>query len=80
MATCPRRFDTSLYPPFWRKQAELIDDALAIDAFRFDASDLMPVEIGERAFWKGMLTYLDEGPGSVDRILAELEAAWPDDG
>ena len=73
-----RRFDTSLYPPFWRKQAELIDDALAIDAFRFDASDLMPVEIGERAFWEGMLTYLDEGPGSADRILESIEASWPE--
>jgi serine/threonine protein kinase/ABC-type glycerol-3-phosphate transport system substrate-binding protein len=73
-----RRFDTSLYPPFWRKQAELIDDALAIDTFRFDASDLMPVEIGERAFWKGMLTYLDEGPGSAHRILENIEASWPD--
>ncbi len=26
-----RGFDTSLYAPFWRQQAELIDDALAID-------------------------------------------------
>ena len=75
-----RGFDTRLYPPFWREQAELIDDALAIDTFRFDASDLMPVEIGERAFWEGMLTYLDEGPGSADRILRDIEASWPDDG
>jgi alpha-glucoside transport system substrate-binding protein len=75
-----RRVDPSLYPPFWRKQAELIDDALAIDSFRFDASDLMPIEIGERAFWEGMLTYLDEGPRSADRILENIEASWPDDG
>jgi serine/threonine protein kinase/ABC-type glycerol-3-phosphate transport system substrate-binding protein len=75
-----RRLNPSLYPPFWRKQAELIHDALAIDAFRFDASDLMPVEIGERAFWEGMLTYLDEGPGSADRILEDIEASWPKDG
>jgi DNA-binding SARP family transcriptional activator/ABC-type glycerol-3-phosphate transport system substrate-binding protein len=75
-----RRFDTSLYAPFWRKQAELIEDALAIDSFRFDASDLMPVEVGERAFWEGMLTYLDEGPRSADRILEDIEASWPKDG
>jgi serine/threonine protein kinase/ABC-type glycerol-3-phosphate transport system substrate-binding protein len=75
-----RGFDTSLYAPFWRQQAELIDDALAIDTFRFDASDLMPVEVGERAFWEGMLTYLDEGPGSADRILEDIEASWPKDG
>jgi serine/threonine protein kinase/ABC-type glycerol-3-phosphate transport system substrate-binding protein len=75
-----RGFDTSLYTPFWRQQAELIDDALAIDSFRFDGSDLMPVEIGERAFWEGMLNYLREGPGSVDRILEDIESSWPDDG
>jgi hypothetical protein len=39
----------------------------------------MPVEVGERAFWKGMLTYLDEGPRSAGRILERIEAAWPDD-
>jgi hypothetical protein len=40
----------------------------------------MPVEIGERAFWEGMLNYLREGPGSVDRILEDIESSWPDDG
>jgi alpha-glucoside transport system substrate-binding protein len=75
-----RRVDPDIYSPFWRKQAELIQDALTIDSFRFDASDLMPVEIGQGAFWEGMLTYLDEGPGSVDRILEGIEASWPEDG
>jgi serine/threonine protein kinase/ABC-type glycerol-3-phosphate transport system substrate-binding protein len=75
-----RRVDPDIYSPFWRKQAELIQDALTIDSFRFDASDLMPVEIGQGAFWEGMLTYLDEGPGSVDRILEDIEASWPEDG
>jgi hypothetical protein len=26
-----------------------------------------------------MMTYLAEGPGSLDRILTKLDAAWPDD-
>jgi len=73
-----RRVDPNLYPPFFEKQAELIQDALTIDAFRFDASDLMPVEIGQGAFWEGMLNYLDQGPESIDRILEEIEASWPD--
>ena len=30
-------------------------------------------------FWDAMMTYLAEGPASLDAILAELEAAWPDD-
>ena len=75
-----RRVDPSIYPPFWRKQAELIQGALTIDTFRLDASDLMPVAIGQGAFWGAMRAYLDQGPGSVDRILEDIEASWPDGG
>jgi hypothetical protein len=53
-------------------------ESLASDTFRFDASDLMPPEIGADRFWKAMMTYTAEGPGSLDRILAELDEAWPD--
>lgn len=45
--------------------------------WRFDASDLMPPEVGSAAFWKGMLDYVDEGPEGLDRIFAGIEAAWP---
>jgi alpha-glucoside transport system substrate-binding protein len=75
-----RRFDLSNYEPFKRRQAELIQAALAADAFRFDASDLMPPEIGTGLFWDSMMRYAREGPQSLDAILAELDAAWPDDG
>jgi len=74
-----RRFDVSNYDPFERHQAELMRAALAADAFRFDASDLMPPEIGADLFWKAMMTYATEGPDSLDTILADLDAAWPDD-
>jgi alpha-glucoside transport system substrate-binding protein len=74
-----RRFELDNYPPFWRRQAELIAKALAADTFRFDASDLMPPEVGQDLFWDAMVRYLDEGPGSLDAILSELDAAWPDD-
>jgi DNA-binding SARP family transcriptional activator/ABC-type glycerol-3-phosphate transport system substrate-binding protein len=74
-----RLSDPSVSAPFWKKQAALIHDALTIDTFRFDASDLMPVEIGQGMFWEGMLTYLDQGPMSVDRILEDIESSWPDD-
>ena len=30
-------------------------------------------------FWAGMVDYIDSGPSSVDRILAGIEAAWPDE-
>ena len=75
-----RRFDVSVYEPFERHLARLINAALAADAFRFDASDLMPQEIGGDLFWKAMMRYAEEGPGSLDSILTRLDAAWPDDG
>ena len=37
-----RRFDLENYPPFLRRQARVLEAALAADTFRFDASDLMP--------------------------------------
>ncbi len=75
-----QRFDLATYDPFTRHEAELINAALAEDEFRFDASDLMPPEIGAELFWGAMMRYATEGPESLDAILAELDAAWPDDG
>jgi DNA-binding SARP family transcriptional activator/ABC-type glycerol-3-phosphate transport system substrate-binding protein len=75
-----RRFDVRNYAPFERTQAELIYAALADDAFRFDASDLMPPPVGNDLFWDAMMRYAREGPESLEAILAELDAAWPDDG
>ena len=54
-------------------------DSIAAGVWRYDASDLMPAEIGSGAFWTGMVDYIDSGPSSVDRVLAEIEAAWPAD-
>jgi alpha-glucoside transport system substrate-binding protein len=74
-----RHFDHGHYPPFLRRRAETLRAALAADTFRFDASDLMPPPVGNEVFFRAMMTYLAEGPDSLDRILAELDAAWPDD-
>jgi alpha-glucoside transport system substrate-binding protein len=52
--------------------------AASAGVWRYDASDLMPAEIGSGAFWTGMVDYIDSGPPSVDRVLADIEAAWPD--
>jgi hypothetical protein len=66
-----------------------LQDAIAADRWRFDASDLMPPEIGGVAsslitlserpggFYQGMLDYTTLGPGSLDRILARLDSVWP---
>ena len=60
-------------------------DALATGQWRFDASDLMPPQVGSvdesgrrGAFYQGMLDYVEQGPNSLDRILAEIDAAWAD--
>jgi hypothetical protein len=74
------RFDASAYAPPWRRQAQELRAALAADTFRLDGGDLMPPKVGTGPFWNAMLRYLEKGPGSLDGILADLEAAWPDDG
>jgi serine/threonine protein kinase/ABC-type glycerol-3-phosphate transport system substrate-binding protein/DNA-binding SARP family transcriptional activator len=60
-------------------------DEIAAGLWRFDAADLMPREVGSvteagtpGAFYQGMVDYVDEGPESLDRILSDIEAAWPE--
>jgi alpha-glucoside transport system substrate-binding protein len=49
-------FDTSQYSKdINRVLGDIIADALAADAFRFDASDIMPPEVGAGSFWKEMM-------------------------
>jgi alpha-glucoside transport system substrate-binding protein len=43
----------------------------------FDASDQMPAEVGQGSFWTGMVKYMQGGPGSLDQVLADIEASWP---
>jgi serine/threonine protein kinase/ABC-type glycerol-3-phosphate transport system substrate-binding protein/DNA-binding SARP family transcriptional activator len=60
-------------------------DTIAAGLQRPDASDEMPEAIGgfndesqrRGAFLQGMLDYVDEGPDSLDRVLADIDAAWP---
>jgi len=71
-------FDTSLYElEITRVLAETINAALSENAFRFDASDLMPVEIGQGAFWSEMTELASNGPGYIDTALDNIENAWP---
>jgi serine/threonine protein kinase/ABC-type glycerol-3-phosphate transport system substrate-binding protein len=63
---------------------ELQRDTLVAGLQRPDASDEMPVEIGgvsdlgqRGAFLQAMLDYVDEGPTSLDDVLASIDAAWP---
>lgn len=55
----------------------ILTSALADGSGRFDASDLMPAEVGSGAFWTGMISYMQGGPDSLETVLGEIEAAFP---
>jgi alpha-glucoside transport system substrate-binding protein len=55
----------------------VLTKALSAGNARFDASDLMPAEVGSGSFWTGMLEYIKNGPDSLDKVLDDIEASWP---
>lgn len=68
------RHDTTLYAAdIDRRVAEILVTA---DPFRFDASDLMPAEVGAGEFWRAATAYVN-GTIDLDDLLDRVEAAWP---
>jgi alpha-glucoside transport system substrate-binding protein len=57
-----------------RTQGEILKNA---DVFRFDASDLMPAEVGTGTFWTGMVDWVS-GEKDIDTVLQEIEDSWPE--
>lgn len=57
----------------------VLAEGLSSGTARFDASDLMPPEVGQGAFWTGMLQLMTDGPDSIEAILADIDAAWPEE-
>jgi len=55
-----------------RTQAEIMKNATT---FRFDASDLMPAEVGTGTFWSGMVDYVSGV--DIDTVLQDIEDSWP---
>jgi alpha-glucoside transport system substrate-binding protein len=55
----------------------VLTDSLADGTGRFDASDLMPAEVGSGSFWTGMVEYMQGGPDSLQGVLDDIEASWP---
>jgi alpha-glucoside transport system substrate-binding protein len=55
--------------------AEAITAALAANTFVFDASDLMPPEVGQASFWTGMVDFSTGTP--AQDIVDAVEASWP---
>ena len=37
----------------------------------------MPAEVGSGSFWTGMVEYMQDGPDSLDGVLDDIEASWP---
>ncbi len=64
-----------------RALGSLAHESLVAGLWRFDASDLMPPQIGSLgaegpgAFWQGMLDWVD-GVRTRDQVLSDIEAAW----
>ncbi len=44
--------------------------------FRFDASDLMPAEVGTSSFWTGMVDWVS-GTRSTDELLTFIDSTFP---
>ena len=57
--------------------SEVLTEALEEGTGRFDASDLMPAEVGSGSFWTGMIEYVQGGPDSLEGVLDDIEASWP---
>ncbi|MBA2696560.1 MAG: carbohydrate ABC transporter substrate-binding protein [Actinobacteria bacterium] len=68
-------FDVSNYPDDTRRTvAEL---ASRSDVFRYDASDLMPAEVGAGTFWEGSVEWI-QGDVTTDEMLTSIEESWPE--
>jgi alpha-glucoside transport system substrate-binding protein len=64
--------DTELYgDETLRGMGEIL---LGATSFRFDASDLMPSEIGAGAFWTGMVEYMRTGDAAEE--AASIQDSW----
>jgi len=59
--------------PVGKASVEILQGADTV--FRFDASDLMPAEVGASAFWTSMNDYVTGTP--LDTVLSDIENAWP---
>ncbi|HET7327893.1 MAG TPA: ABC transporter substrate-binding protein [Nocardioidaceae bacterium] len=72
-----RTFDNSAYADdITRQIAVLVQEG---DVFRFDASDLMPPEVGAGTFWDNMVAWT-AGEKSVEEALTSIEESWPSEG
>ncbi len=68
-------FDSSQYPTdVLAQQGDILSQA---DFARFDASDLMPGEVGAGAFWSEMVAWIS-GQQDLETTLNNIDNAWPE--
>ncbi len=63
----------NLTSPVDKLSYQILSDPDAV--FRFDASDLMPAEVGSGSFWKQMVNWITGQ--DTKKTLDEIEASWP---
>jgi alpha-glucoside transport system substrate-binding protein len=56
-----------------RGYAEILNNATT---FRFDASDLMPGQVGTGSFWEGIVDWVQDTP--TEEVLARIDETWPE--
>jgi alpha-glucoside transport system substrate-binding protein len=68
-------------PPDWYTGFYKLDIAAQIvnnaSYLGFDASDLMPPEVGAGAFWEQGVEYINANGTNLDQVLQNIDAAWP---
>ncbi len=65
--------DLNAYPnAIERSMAEALVNATV---FRFDASDLMPGQVGAGTFWTGMVDWVSGK--NLDTVLGDIDKSWP---
>ncbi len=57
--------------------SRVLTEALKANTARFDASDLMPSAVGSGSFWTGMVRYVQQGRGSLQAVLTDIDRSWP---
>jgi alpha-glucoside transport system substrate-binding protein len=68
-----RNIPLEWYPsPADLRYAQII---LSADTYRFDASDLMPGQVGAGSFWRGMVDWVNGA--DLETVLQDIDNSWP---
>ena len=57
-------------------ELQFVQIILGADAYRFDASDMMPDQVGLRAFYQGIVDWVKGA--DLDTVLQEIDRSWPE--